>query len=423
MKYGMMQKSLRGRLYTAIMTIVITIVTVYVAGETFTIYWEGDKILQKNRETFCADPESVYVLNLVLGDDYMDAGTEIAAAYQEIRTLGLKSFGAYKLNSYWFDELQSEDTAFFDYNASVWEGWGLNRRYGNLIWCLELYGDIDSMFHIPAADGSSFPASKEGEPLSVLVSDGYRDYFKEGEILHSFNREYQVTGYLEPGGYFPYSNAFGAGNQGGQEMEYLFAVRYEFPDPVDLDSSISNFYENTYLEFDPEKQEDQMQKLDNILQKWGILYQLQTVEDSYQDALRSAAESKEMRVKYGTIFLTVNFFVCISIAVVESLRRKKEFGIYQACGWTQRELNGMLAGEQILEKAVSLLIAGGFLIQKVDGWRMDHSMGRIMETFSLTFWQRTVPLLVIYLLGMIVFSCLVSAVILSQKNCLEMMER
>ena len=106
MKYGMMQKSLRGRLYTAIMTIVITIVTVYVAGETFTIYWEGDKILQKNRETFCADPESVYVLNLVLGDDYMDAGTEIAAAYQEIRTLGLKSFGAYKLNSYWFDELQ-----------------------------------------------------------------------------------------------------------------------------------------------------------------------------------------------------------------------------------------------------------------------------------------------------------------------------
>ena len=59
MKYGMMQRSLRGRLYTAIMTIVITIVTVYVAGETFTIYWEGDKILQKNRETFCADPESV----------------------------------------------------------------------------------------------------------------------------------------------------------------------------------------------------------------------------------------------------------------------------------------------------------------------------------------------------------------------------
>ena len=120
MKYGMMQKSLRGRLYTAIMTIVITIVTVYVAGETFTIYWEGDKILQKNRETFCADPESVYVLNLVLGDDYMDAGTEIAAAYQELRdTLGLKRFGAYKLNSYWFDELQSEDTAFFFYNASV----------------------------------------------------------------------------------------------------------------------------------------------------------------------------------------------------------------------------------------------------------------------------------------------------------------
>ncbi len=423
MKYGMIWKSLRGRIYTAVISFAVTVITIYLAGETFTIYWEGEKILQKNWETFCGDPETVYVMNLVLNEGEMDMGEEIAGAYKEISdTVGLKSFGAYKLNSYLFEELQDSDTEFFEFNGSVWENWGLEKRFGNLIWCLEIYGNIDDLFQIDISEGELKPISEDGKRFPILVSNGYRNFFEIGDSLQAFGRTYQVTGYLEPGGYFPYSNAFGAGNQGGQEMEYLFVTRYEFPEPVSEDYSILNFYENTYLEFEKGKQQEQLNQIDSIMEKWGILYKIQTVEESYQDALEKSAQSKETRLKYGGIFLLVNFFVCISISVVQSLRRRKEFGICQASGWTQKELDHMILIELVVEKMVGLLVSGSWLLQKISKWKISHSMGRIMETFDITFWQKTMPLLAVYLLCMVAVSYLVSVNILNQKNCIEMME-
>lgn len=424
MKCGIIIKSLLGRIYTVVMGMLVTIITFYLAGETFTIFWEGELVLQKNWNTFCGDPENVYVMNLVLNDGEMDMGEEIAGAYEEIRkTVGLKQFGAYKFNSCSFEEIQENNTDFFSFNGSIWESWGLEKRYGTLVRCLEIYGTVDELFSFDLSQGKFEAISEEENMFPLLVSDGYREFFQIGDVLHGMGHTYQVTGYLEPDGYFPYSNAFGAGNQGGQEMEYLFVTRYEFPNPVSDDYGITNFYENTYLQFEDGKKQEQIKQMDAIMEKWGLLYKMQTVEESFQDAKEKMAQSKAGRLKYGSIMLVVNLFVCISISVVQSLRRRREFGIYQACGWTQKELNRMLLVELFMEKGIALGVAGCWLIQKVGGWQSDHVMGRIMETFSTTFCYKTIPLLFIYFLCMVGVSYFVSTVILSQTTCVAMIER
>lgn len=421
MRYGMLWKSLRGRIYTAAVAFFAMVLTLYLAGETFTIYWEGEMVLKRNWSVFQGDPKHTYVMTLALDTGAMDIGTTIAGAYEEIeREVGLKRFGAYKLTGHFFDELKDTSTAFYEKNSAIWKDWNIRGDRGDLICCLDMYGNIDELFRFDLAEGN-FPSLEESEGgIPILVSDGYRDAFAVGEKLHAQGREYRVSGYLEPDGYFPQDNAYGSSNQGGQEMEYLFVVRYEFPDPVSEDSTITNFYENTYLEFSDGKQQEQIGKIDDIMEKWGILYRLQSVEDSYGDALKKTTELYGTRLKYGGIFLVVNLFVGISISVVQSLRRRKEFGICQACGWTQREWNRLMLLELCVEKIFGLVLAGGWLLHKIAEWRTEHSMGKITEIYDMAFWQRTVPFLIAYLVIMSVVSYFVSISILKQKNCAEL---
>lgn len=424
MKCGMLWKSLRSRIYTVVVAFLAMVLTLCLAGETFTIYWDQEMGLKRNRDAFLGDAETIYVMNLALGENTADVGEAIAGAYREIRQeAGLKRFGAYKMNACIFDELQDTDTEFYQKNNDIWSAWGLHGERGNLIWCLEIYGNIDDLFRLDTAEGEFDTVEENDGVFPILVSDGYRDEFSVGERLHTFGREYQVTGYLEPDGYFPYNNAFSAGNQGGQDMEYLFVIRYDFTDPVRSDGSILNFYENTYLEFADGRKEEQMAAIDKIMEKWGLLYKLQSVEESYQDAIQKTMETNGIRLKYGSIFLFVNLFVGISISVVQSLRRRREFGICQACGWTQKELNRLLLVESVIEKILALIIAGGWLIQKTAEWKSGSVMGRILDSYETVFWQRTIPFLILYLAGMTLLSYLVSVHLLKQKDCVELINQ
>ena len=190
---------------------------------------------------------------------------------------------------------------------------------------------------------------KNNAKRPLLVGYAYKDVLPLGTVLTRNNEKYEVVGVLSPGAEWPSTDGITTASASVISLDYCFVYPHKAED-----YSIAFGYRSTFV-ITEKSQCDAAALVFELARKEGISVSVQTVSEYIAAEKELIHDSMSGILRLSGFMLILSLLLVIMTNLMDIMMRQREFGILYSCGFTGREIKGLILLDTLLFTFSSLL--------------------------------------------------------------------
>ena len=356
-------RSIAGRLFSILLTSVVTVLALYLFDEAWTEYRYQIRVATQNVDVIGEDPYKVVYFTDIPKTASMSEAEQYAMMYQWMKELEedgtVKFAGSSMQFNFLFNELKN-DPKIKERQEKYWLGMLgpmdeiYRKTMEQVIAGIIMEKELMVMENVQISQ--SIEVTQGEEPVyPIYFGSSWKGYVELGQILTSEglfrNQEsrFQVSGFLEEGMY----SMAPTGDVSAKPLcmdEQVIAV-------IPKDTQTGNEGSQNFILLNTREDMDAVRKiLQQKMKDAGIFGKIENLGELREKRLQSSKEVFGLRFRFAIFAVTVAFVFSAVVFVSNLLSRKREIGILYTCGFGQKRILAMA----LMEHAAVLLAA--FLI-------------------------------------------------------------
>ncbi len=357
-------RSLSERIFSILMTCIVTILAFYLFDEAWTEYQVQMKTITQNADAMGEDPYRILQVRGVTADMMeSDMYKTMDQWMEELKEGGrVKTAGAYFVYNYAFEELKNVPGLREELDQFWLENYGLDpaeMKMGEdgMFAGLVIEDGMQDLANVKCSE--SLEQIEERENLyPIYFGCGWKGYVELGQILTSkqfySDREvqFQVTGFLQEGIY----SADPTGSMNTEPFRMDYRVIGMIPDG----SETGNEGLNNYIVLS--KREDSQEITEWLMENMRETEILGSVENWGEERetwLNQDGGDFKIRFYFAIFAVSIAFVFSSVVFVSNLLSRKREIGVFYTCGFGEKAIFGMVLIEHSITIIAAFLAAYG----------------------------------------------------------------
>lgn len=220
--------------------------------------------------------------------------------------------------------------------------------------------------------------SKNIEEDEILVGADFAPFFSIGSKLRLNGKEYRVIDYLQKNLTLPYYITI-AQDCGaiGVDSCMLTVCSKEL-------EGIHYAYNSSYIIMDDNNVAETIESVQDIAGRSSVSVSVQTIDSYIKDYKRAIFFGMQDKIVVGIMILIVCFSSVLVIHLIETLMRKREFGILYACGFSRKMVAAELSIECLLSLACACIL--GYMMNSIIVRFYLREIKDVVTLFGEEYW-------------------------------------
>lgn len=378
-------RSLAERIVSILMTCVVTILAFYLFDEAWTDYRVQMKTVTQNADVMGEDPYRVLQVRGTTSDMMeFDMYETIDQWMEELREEGrVKTAGAYFSYNYEFKELKNIPGLKEELDQFWLENYGYDpaeMNTGEDGWFAGLVIEDGFQDLVNLRLSESLDRMEEREDLyPIYFGSAWKAYVDLGQILtsdqfyHDRNVQFQVAGFLQEGIY--------AADPNSSINSEPFCMDYRVVGLIPEGSETMNEGLNNYIVlWDKEDSQEITDWVRGKMRETGILGSVENWGEQRENMRNQDGDYFKTRFQFAVFAVSIAFIFASVVFVSNLFSRKREIGVFYACGFGERAVFGMVLTEHVITVLGAFVMAYGIRVIQI---RM-----RFNEMMSYVFIER-----------------------------------
>lgn len=213
----------------------------------------------------------------------------------------------------------------------------------------------------------------------ILIGDDFAPFFPIGSIVELNGKECHVADYLQKDLTLPYSVAIAQDDFGAIELNRCVLISDE-----NMVKGTHFACNSSYITVSEENVMKVIDSVQDIAERNGVTISIQPINEYVKEYKRTIYFGMQDRIVVGVMILIVCFSSLVVTHLIETLMRKKEFGILYACGFSLKMIITELSAECFLSLGFACLL--GYMMNSLVIRFYLRELNNVVKLFGREYW-------------------------------------